>query len=159
MTNNKQEYNMIKEIFEQPKILNNLLNKYISLKEGTVIFQKLKDKNYIYENIERVLFLGCGSSYYSALYASYIFEEVANLPCEVEFADEFIIRKKKIEKGTMIVVLSQSGETADIITAIKQSKKDGFFVLALINADKSTAEQKADITINIEAGRKSNASY
>ena len=113
----KTSYKMIKEIKEQPQVIKNIISEHVKGKK--IVFNRLDDAICDLLKINRFIFLGCGSSYHAALYGNLVFEEIAKLNCEAEFADEFNKRNPVIEQGTAIVFLSQSGETKEILKAIK----------------------------------------
>jgi glucosamine--fructose-6-phosphate aminotransferase (isomerizing) len=146
--------NMLKEIFEQPKVIKNIINEYID-KNGMVRFKELEDKVMEMKKIKRVILLGCGTSYYAALFGNYIIEEFTGLNCEVELADEFINRKVVIEKGTAVIALSQSGETTDTVKAARLAKRKGAILLSLSNDEESSLAKLSDIFLNIQASQES----
>jgi len=142
--------NMYKEIFEQDKVFKRLIRKYI--RNGRVDFGFTENVEFKLKNITRFTFLGCGSSYYADLLGNYYIEELAELPCEFEFADEFNFRKTVIEKNTGVVLISQSGETRDIIMAGKKAKKNKAFVVGITNNPNSSLGKMADVVIDTCAG-------
>lgn len=142
---------MLKEINEQPEILKRILKKYINNK-GEIIIPELKPAAKDLKKIKRFTFLGCGTSYHAAMYGNYVFEEIAGIPCEFEMAEEFNARRTVIEKKTGILILSQSGETSDSMTAAYKTKGKGAFLIALTNNPNSNLAKLADSTINLSAG-------
>lgn len=143
---------MYQEILEQPAIIRDILNEYINIKTGEVEFKEFKGRVNALKNMDRITLLGCGSSYFVAEIGNYILEEFSGLPCEFEMADEFVVRKKVVENKTAIIVLSQSGETGDILKAVKQLKERNLFVIALTNNSGSSLAGLADVVVDIKAG-------
>lgn len=144
---------MLKEIFEQPQIISKILQKYIDISSGEIDFEEFRGRLNALKYIDRVTLLGCGTSFYAAQIGNYIFEEYATLPSECELADEFVVRKKVVENRTCVIVLSQSGETSDIIKAVKQVRKKDVFIIALTNCANSSLSKEADVTIDLQAGK------
>ncbi len=142
---------MIKEIYEQPDVLKALVERYVS--GNHIIFDELGIFKERVKNIKRFTFWGMGSSYNAALLGNYLFEGVVGLPCECEVADEVLSRNAIIEEGTAVVVLSQSGETGDIIKAIKLAQSSKALTIAITNNQDSTLASLADITLLTRAGK------
>ncbi len=151
MSQNK-EYQMLKEILEQPEVIRDILNCYIDIKTGEVNFPEFKGRLNAIKNIDRITLLGCGTSAYAAEIGNYIMEEYSSLPCEFEMADQFVVRKKVVENRTAVIVLSQSGETGDVIKAVKQVKKKDIFVIGISNHEDSSLKELVDVMISIGAG-------
>jgi len=147
----KLKDSMIKEIFEQPEVVRNILNEHVDIKTGEVVFKEFKGRVNALKNYDRVIFLGCGTSFYAAQIGNYIFEEISGLPCEAEIADEFVVREHIVENRTLIIVLSQSGETGDILRAVKQARKKDVFVIGLTNNKNSSLKKYVDVLIDLEA--------
>ena len=143
---------MAKEIFEQPIALKNTLEAYYDV--TTKQFNLFDNKTWMQlETIKRVHIVACGTSYYAGFCASYWIETIANLPCKVEIASEFRYREPKIESDTLMIVLSQSGETADTLAALNISKELGFTTsLAICNVPQSTMVRTADHVLQTHAG-------
>lgn len=154
MENSSQNHphKMYQEILEQPAVIRDILNEYIDIKTGEVFFREFKSRVNGLKTIDRVTLLGCGSSFFAAEIGNYIFEEFSGLPCEFELADEFVVRKKVVEKRTAFIFLSQSGETGDILKAFSQLKEQELFTIALTNNPESTLAKLVDISIDIKAG-------
>ncbi len=142
---------MIEEIYEQPDVLKALVERYVN--GNHIIFDELEIFKERVKNIKRFIFWGMGSSYNAALLGNYLFEGVADLPCECEVADEVLSRNAIIEQGTAVVVLSQSGETGDIIKAIKLAQSSKALTIAITNNQDSTLASLADITLLTRAGK------
>lgn len=143
---------MLKEIHEQPDVIRNVLSgklynidEPISLKEVQLTKETLK-------NLNRIQVIACGTSLHAAMVGKYLIEEFCNIPVDVEASSEYIYRKTVSDKNTLVIGVSQSGETADTITAIKQSKEKGSHVLIVTNRPDSTMAREADSLVPINAG-------
>lgn len=147
---NANEHSMYKEILQQPEVLQKLIKKHV--KNGRVVFPELIKENAEIKKIKRAIFLGCGTSFHAAMYGNYIFEEIAGLPCEFEMAEEFVWRRAIIEKGTAVIILSQSGQTTDILMAAYKARSKGATLITLTNKPKSTLAKVADIHLEMNAG-------
>lgn len=146
------EHYTIKEIFEQPTTLRSaLLGRFIQ-DYGTATFEELHFPDQIFGRAERVLILGCGTSLHAGLTASYMIEEMANIPVQVEISSEFRYKNPVIQSNTLVIAISQSGETADTIAAVRELKAKGASVLALCNVYGSTIAREATGTIYLRAG-------
>ncbi len=142
---------MLKEIHEQPDVIAETLQG--RLKDGTVEFEK--EFNLSAEDIrkvKRIIFIACGTSWHASLSGEFMIEELAKIPAEVEYASEFRYRNPIIEDNTLIIAISQSGETADTIAAMKEAKKKGAKTLAICNVRESTLARMANSTIYTRAG-------
>jgi len=150
MVRAKKKFKMIEEIYEQPGVLKALVEQHVI---GSQIafgeFREFRDK---LSQVKRFTFWGLGSSYNAALFGNYLFEEVVGLPCECEPADEVLSRCAIIEEGTAVVALSQSGETSDIIKAVKLAQSNKALTIAITNNENSTLASLADITLLTRAG-------
>jgi len=137
---------MLKEIFEQPESLKNALRGRI--KQGQI---KLS-LNIDVKSIKRIIILSCGTSWHSGLIAKYLIEKFAQIPVEVDYASEFRYRNSVIKKGDIVVGISQSGETADTLEALREAKKQGAGTLGVINVVGSTISREVDSGIFLHAG-------
>jgi glutamine---fructose-6-phosphate transaminase (isomerizing) len=148
----KYEHFMLKEIHEQGEKVDETIKGYIRGEE--FLFNNYMDLNAIknISNIKRIVILGCGTSWHSGLVAEYWFENIAKINAEVEYASEFRYRNPVIEKGTLIIAISQSGETADTIAAINEAKKKGAKILSICNVSGSTIDRLSDIKLYTRAG-------
>jgi len=144
---------MLREIWEQPEVVFGNIVSHLNEDTDEVVFGEFDGKRDELEQIRRITFLGCGTSYHASLYGNYIFEELAGLPCDFELADEFNWRKTVIEEGTAFIVVSQSGQTAEAIAAVKKVKTKKSFVIAVTNTEDSSLSRLADVTILNKAGR------
>lgn len=143
---------MQKEIFEQPKIVSNILFERLN---SNVIEDKIFGESAckIFPNVKRVHIVACGTSYNAGLVASYWLGELANLSCHVEVASEFRYRKVIVEPGTLFVAISQSGETADTLAALRQAKDIGYLAyLAICNVAESSLTREVDLNFFTLAG-------
>lgn len=141
----KYESFMLKEIFEIPAALENTVN-YLENMELTPEFER------VLRETPTVTFIGCGTAYNSALAGRYAIEELARVPVNVEIASEYRYRNPIVEKGSLVVAVSQSGETADTIAAVKLAKERGAFVAVVTNIRASSITNFADFSIIIQAG-------
>jgi len=146
------EHFMLKEIYEQPKALKNGMAGRINLKEGTVNFGGLNLQAKDLKNIERIIITACGTSWHAGLIGEFLIEKLAGIPVEVEYASEFRYRNPIISKNTLLIVVSQSGETADTLAALREAKRKGAKTLGIINVVGSTIAREVDGGIYIHAG-------
>jgi glucosamine--fructose-6-phosphate aminotransferase (isomerizing) len=146
------EHYMLKEIYEQPEALENCLRGRLDEGEGTAHFGGLNLDPQRLRQVERVIMTACGTSYHAALVGEYLFEELARLPVEVEYASEFRYRNPPIDRNTIVVALTQSGETADTLAALRESRRKGHPVLALCNVVGSSIAREADGGVYLHAG-------
>ncbi len=125
---------MLKEIFEQPKTIYDCLRGRLDVVNGTITMAGVE--NYIEQlkNANRILIIACGTSWHAGLVAEYIIEELCRIPVEVEYASEFRYRNPIVNKGDVILAISQSGETADTLVAIEKAKEQGAIIFGVVNA-------------------------
>jgi glucosamine--fructose-6-phosphate aminotransferase (isomerizing) len=142
----------LKEIFEQPLTLKSALVGRILEDYGTATFEGLMIDEETFAKTERILILGCGTSYHAGLVASYMFEQYAHLPVQVEISSEFRYKNPVIQPNTLVIALSQSGETADTIAAMRELKAKGAPILAICNVYGSTMTREANGCIFLRAG-------
>jgi glucosamine--fructose-6-phosphate aminotransferase (isomerizing) len=143
---------MLKEIYEQPEALENCLRGRLDNSDATAHFGGLNLETQRLRQVERVIMTACGTSYHAALVGEYLFEEFARLPVEVEYASEFRYRNPPIDRNTIVIALTQSGETADTLAALRESKRKGHPTLALCNVVGSTIAREADGGVYLHAG-------
>jgi glucosamine--fructose-6-phosphate aminotransferase (isomerizing) len=143
---------MLKEIFEQPRSVENALRGRIDYEEATARFGGLNMTTAELRAVDRIVIPACGTSWHAALAGEYLLEEFAHIPVEVEYASEFRYRNAPIEKNTLVVVITQSGETADTLAGLRESKRRGHKVLAICNVVGSTIAREADGGIYLHAG-------
>ncbi|HKX61452.1 MAG TPA: glutamine--fructose-6-phosphate transaminase (isomerizing) [Verrucomicrobiae bacterium] len=143
---------MLKEIFEQPRTVTNAMRGRVDHNEATSKFGGLNMTTAELRDVERIVIPACGTSWHAALIGEYLFEEFAHIPTEVEYASEFRYRNAPIEKHTLVLVITQSGETADTLAGLRESKRRGHKVLAICNVVGSTIAREADGGIYLHAG-------
>lgn len=143
---------MLKEIHEQPDVIRNVLSgklynidEPISLKEVQLTKESLK-------KLSRIQIIACGTSLHAAMVGKYLIEDFCGIPVDIEASSEYIYRKTVTDKNILVIGVSQSGETADTITAIKQSKEQGSHILIITNRPDSTIAREADSLVPINAG-------
>jgi len=143
---------MLKEIFEQPQSLRNTLRGRLLPAEGTARLGGLNMSERELRAIDRVIITACGTSWHAAMIGEYLIEELARLPVEVEYASEFRYRNPILKPGTVVLAISQSGETADTLAAMREAKRKGARVLGVCNAVGSTIARESDGGVYIHAG-------
>jgi glucosamine--fructose-6-phosphate aminotransferase (isomerizing) len=153
---------MLKEIFEQPKAVSSVLAKYVNTSTQTVNFDSLtdcplgqKDEEFdidYLKRVERIFIIACGTSYYASMYAEYLIEKLAGIPVEVDFASEFRYRDPVIPKNSLVMVVSQSGETADTLAVLRMAREAGAQTISLSNTRGSTIDREAHGHLYMEAG-------
>jgi glutamine---fructose-6-phosphate transaminase (isomerizing) len=146
------EHFMLKEIFEQPRTVENAMRGRIDMEEGTAKFGGLNMSVAELRAIDQIVITACGTSWHAALVGEYLFEELAHIPVEVEYASEFRYRNAPIEKNTLVLAITQSGETADTLASLRETKRRGHKVLAICNVVGSTIAREADGGIYLHAG-------
>jgi len=125
---------MIKEIFEQPSTIFDCLRGRLDAKEGVIRMSGVDKHIDQLINANRIMILACGTSWHAGLIAEYIIEELCRIPVEVEYASEFRYRNQIVNKGDVIIAISQSGETADTLVALEKAKENGAFIFGVVNA-------------------------
>jgi glucosamine--fructose-6-phosphate aminotransferase (isomerizing) len=148
----KHAHFMLKEIYEQPQTILNALRGRLDFEGATAKFGGLNMTTAELRNIDRIVIAASGTSWHAALVGEYLIEELAQLPVEVEFAHEFCYRNAPLEKNTVLLVLSQSGETADTLAALREAKRRGHRALAIVNVVGSTIARESDGGIYMHAG-------
>jgi glutamine---fructose-6-phosphate transaminase (isomerizing) len=148
----KHAHFMLKEIFEQPQTIANALRGRIELEGATARFGGLNMSISELRSIDRIVIAASGTSWHAALVGEYLIEELAQIPVEVEFAHEFCYRNAPLERDTVLLVLSQSGETADTLAALREAKRRGHRALAIVNVVGSTIARESDGGIYMHAG-------
>ncbi|PXV87302.1 glutamine--fructose-6-phosphate transaminase [Lachnotalea glycerini] len=144
------EHFMLKEINEQPKAVADTLNP--RLKDGKVYIEELNMTDEEIIAIKKICIIACGSAYHTGVTAKYIFEGIARIPVEVDLASEFRYRNPILEKDTLVIIVSQSGETADSLAALREAKKRGVKVLGIVNVVGSSIAREADNVMYTWAG-------
>ena len=143
---------MLKEIFEQPKNIFDALRGRVSTNPKGIKLSSINENFSKFKNSERLIFISCGSSWHASLLGEYFFEELARIPVEVEYASEFRYRNPIIKENDIIIPVSQSGETADTLAAIKMSKEFKPFLFGICNVVGSSIARETDSGIYIHAG-------
>jgi glutamine---fructose-6-phosphate transaminase (isomerizing) len=124
---------MLKEIFEQPGTIHDCLRGRLDATAGTITMSGIQNNMVHFKNANRIIIVACGTSWHAALLAEYIIEELCRIPVEVEYASEFRYRNPIINKGDIIIAISQSGETADTLVAIERAKENGAIIFGIVN--------------------------
>jgi len=124
---------MIKEIFEQPSTIHDCLRGRLDMDTGSITMKGIEEYAEQIANANRIIMVACGTSWHAGLVAEYIFEELCRISVEVEYASEFRYRNPVINKGDVIMAISQSGETADTLVAIENAKRQGAIILGVVN--------------------------
>jgi len=143
---------MLKEIFEQPQSLRNTLRGRLLVEEGTARLGGLNLSPAELRGIGRIVITACGTSWHASMIGEYLIEELARIPVEVEYASEFRYRNPILEPGTIVLAISQSGETADTLAAMREAKRKGARVLGICNVVGSTIARGSDGGVYIHAG-------
>lgn len=125
---------MLKEIFEQPSTIYDCLRGRLDAANGTITMAGVENNIDLFKNANRIMIIACGTSWHAGLVAEYIIEELCRIPVEVEYASEFRYRNPVINKGDIIIAVSQSGETADTLVAIEKAKEQGAIIFGVVNA-------------------------
>jgi len=143
---------MLKEIHEQPKAITDTYRGRLLAKEGIIKMVGIEDNMKKFLNANRIIIVACGTSWHGGLVAEYIFENLARVPVEVEYASEFRYRNPIITEDDVVIAISQSGETADTLAAIKLAKSKGAFVFGVCNVVGSSIARESDAGAYTHAG-------
>ncbi len=146
------EHFMLKEIFEQPKSLEDCLRGRIDLKNGEVHLGGLRDCARELIRAKRFIFSACGTAWHAGLVGEYLFEDLARIPTETEYASEFRYRNPIINDGTVVLSISQSGETADTMAAMNEAKERGALCLGVVNVVGSSISRNTDAGVYLHVG-------
>jgi len=143
---------MLKEIYEQPRAISETLEGRID--SNNVLLQSFGfNAQSIFEEIDSVTIIACGTSYHAGMVAKYWLEEMAKIPCQIEVASEFRYRNVILSKNTLLLTISQSGETADTLAALDKAKKQGIKnSLTICNVAESSLTRESDLTFLTHAG-------
>jgi glucosamine--fructose-6-phosphate aminotransferase (isomerizing) len=141
---------MAKEIAEQPEVIGHTLAEYVDFAEGTV--RVPASLPFDFAKLDRIIITACGTASYAGLTAKYWFERVARLPTEVDIASEFRYREAPLAKNGLAIVVSQSGETADTLAALRYCKQQGQHTLAVVNVPESTIARESEVVFRTFAG-------
>jgi glucosamine--fructose-6-phosphate aminotransferase (isomerizing) len=143
---------MLKEIFEQPDTVRDAMRGRLSLEEATAKLGGLEMTPKELREVERVVIAGCGTAFHAAMVGEYLLESLAHMPTEIEFASEFRYRNMPMTKDTLVFVMSQSGETADTLAALRESQRKGHRTLGICNNVASTIARESDGGVYMHAG-------
>ena len=143
---------MLKEIFQQPQSITNCTHHRITSHSSNLILPALDDHRRIFKNTTRIIIVACGTSWHAGLIGEYLLESIAQIPVEVEYASEFRYRNPIINEKDVVIAISQSGETADTLAALKLANTKGAFTYSLVNTKESTIARHSDVVSYINAG-------
>lgn len=146
------EHYTLKEIFEQPQTIRNALLSRFAPEYGTALFEELSFSAVDLMHVERILILACGTSWHAGFVAAYMIEEMARIPVQIEISSEFRYKNPIVQPGTFVIAISQSGETADTIAAVRELKAKGAHILGLCNVAGSTLSREANSCLFLRAG-------
>jgi glucosamine--fructose-6-phosphate aminotransferase (isomerizing) len=142
---------MLKEIHEQPRVLRNLLDRHVT-PDHRVALQDFHLKPEYFRKLNRVMITSCGTAYHAGMYGKLLLENLTSLAVETDLASEFRYRDPKIDPGTLVIPVSQSGETADTLASIRMARTWGCKVLAICNVPGSTLTRESDAVLFTDAG-------
>lgn len=146
------EHFMLKEIFEQPSALADCMRGRVNLEDGRIHLGGLAAHARELVRTRRLIITGCGTAWHAGLVGEYLFEELARIPTEVEYASEFRYRNPIMDPGTVLLSMSQSGETADTLAAVREAREKGSLVLGIVNAVGSTIARETDAGVYLHVG-------
>ncbi len=146
------EHFMLKEIMEQPEAVRMSLGGRLDLREMRVKLGGLEKVSRDLVRARKVILTGCGTAWHAALVGEYLFEDLARIPTEVEYASEFRYRNPIVDDGSLVIALSQSGETADTLAALREAREKGALALGIVNAVGSTIARETDAGVYLHAG-------
>lgn len=144
------EHFMLKEMYEQPKTITDTISPRI--KENDIVIEELNMTDEELKAVRKIHIVACGSAYHAGVTGKYVLEGLARIPVEVDVASEFRYRNPILEEGAMVIVISQSGETADTLAALRESKERGYKVLGIVNVVGSSIAREADACLYTWAG-------
>ena len=143
---------MLKEIFEQPNCIATCTGGRLDEKNGRIVLGGIDKFSRDLTKTKRIIMTACGTAWHAGLVGEFLFEQLARIPSEVEYASEFRYRNPIIEEGTCVIAISQSGETADTLAAIEQAKERGATVLGVVNVVGSTIARTTDAGVYLRVG-------
>ncbi len=146
------EHFMLKEIFEQPHSLQDVTRGRLLEEEGSARLGGITIGDRELLSVERIVITACGTSWHSALLGEYMLEELARIPTKVEYASEFRYKNPVVDGNTLVIVISQSGETADTLAALREAKRRGARVMGIVNVVGSTIARETDFGVYLHAG-------
>ena len=141
---------MLKEIHEQPAAIRNTV--FPRIIDGNISLDELALSEDAIKNLRKIHIVACGSAYHAGVMGKYVIEKLARIPVEVDLASEFRYREPILEKDSFCIAISQSGETADTLAALREAKRQGLFTVAIVNVIGSTIAREADSVIHTHAG-------
>lgn len=144
------EHFMLKEMYEQPKTISDTISPRIQ--GDDIVIEELKMTDEELRRVKKIHIVACGSAYHTGVTGKYVLEKLVRIPVEVDVASEFRYRDPILEEGSMVIVISQSGETADTLAALRESKARGFKVLGIVNVVGSSIAREADACLYTWAG-------
>ena len=144
------EHFMLKEIHEQPKVIKDTINSVV--KDGNISFESVGLTDEDMQNTKQIYIVACGSAYHVGVDIQYVIEELTSVPVRVELASEFRYRKMKLAKDSLVIIISQSGETADSLAALRMAKDKGVKTLGIVNVVGSSIAREADSALYTLAG-------
>ena len=140
---------MLKEIYEQPSVIGQTLNSFYNPVASQI---QLPAMNFSFKDVSRITIIACGTSYYAGLTAKYWLESIAKIPTEVDIASEFRYAEKILPKKGVAIFISQSGETADTLAALRYAKANGQYIISILNSQESSMERESDVVLHTLAG-------
>jgi glucosamine--fructose-6-phosphate aminotransferase (isomerizing) len=146
------EHFMLKEIYEQPNSLRMCMRGRMNLRENSIHLGGIVNFTRELSRAKRVILTACGTAWHAGLIGEYLFEEIARIPTEVEYASEFRYRNPVIDDGTVVIAISQSGETADTLAALREAKDKGALALGVVNVVGSTIARETDAGVYLHVG-------
>ncbi len=144
------DYFMLKEIMEQPKAIKDTIHPRIA--DGTIKLDNIKYTDEDIKNINRIHIIACGSAYHAGIVGKYVIEDLARIPVEVDLASEFRYRNPILNKNDVCIIISQSGETADTLAALREAKRQGIRILSIVNVVGSSIARESDDVLYTWAG-------
>jgi glutamine---fructose-6-phosphate transaminase (isomerizing) len=146
------EHFMLKEIFEQPRTLEDVMRGRLLEEEGSARLGGMTIGDRELLSVERIVIIACGTSWHAALIGEYMLEEMARIPTKVEYASEFRYKNPVVDDRTLVIVVSQSGETADTLAALREAKRRGARVMGIVNVVGSSIARETDFGVYLHAG-------
>ncbi len=143
---------MLKEIYEQPQVIRNTIGGRTSEEEGKIYLEELNITGPDIYRAQRIVIVACGTAYYAGCVGKYLIEKLVRIPVECDLASEFRYRSPLVDSNTLVIAISQSGETADTLAAIKEAKSRGAKVVGIVNAKDSSMTREVDGLVYIHAG-------
>jgi glucosamine--fructose-6-phosphate aminotransferase (isomerizing) len=146
------DHYMLKEIYEQPRVVKDTLTPRLPLDVNDIVLDDINISREVLEKINKIYIVACGTASYTGLVGKYLIERIARIPVVAEVASEFRYREPILDENTLMIVVSQSGETADTLAALRLAKKAGAYVIGIVNAVGSTISRDADDVLYTLAG-------